>query len=115
MDFKPQEMSNVAWSFATVDEWDTQLFAAMAHVAEERLGTFDSQALASLAWAYASAHQSTGALFAALGRMAPRRLGDFTHQGIEMTSWALSRCGSLRDTCSLLDCANDLNTEEITN
>ena len=39
-DFKPQELANTAWAFATLGQADARLFAALATEAERRVGDF---------------------------------------------------------------------------
>ena len=39
-DFKPQELANTAWGFATAGRKDTSLFAALATAAQRRMGDF---------------------------------------------------------------------------
>ena len=46
-----QDLANVAWAFATANQSDAQLFAALGRTAERRLGDFNVQHLANTAWA----------------------------------------------------------------
>ena len=39
--FKPQEVANTAWAFATVNYLDEKLFAVLARAAERRLSEFN--------------------------------------------------------------------------
>ena len=55
---------------ATADLRNEALFAALARVAEPRLGEFNAQELANTAWAFATAGQLDEALFVALARAA---------------------------------------------
>ena len=41
-DFKPQELANTAWAFASAVRSDVLVFAAGARVAERRVGEFTS-------------------------------------------------------------------------
>ena len=67
-----QNLANAAWAFATASLKDAQLFAALARVAELRLGDFNVQDLANTAWAFATANQedaqSDAELFTALAK-----------------------------------------------
>ena len=38
--FKPQELANTAWAFATVGQADAQLFTALAREGQRRAGNF---------------------------------------------------------------------------
>ena len=51
--FKPQELANTAWAYATMDHKDEQLFAALAEAAQHRMRGFKPQELANVAWAFA--------------------------------------------------------------
>ena len=50
-------LANTAWAFVTACEPDAPLFAALARVAERRLGDFGEQDLANTSWALASVSQ----------------------------------------------------------
>ena len=52
--FKPQNLSNTAWAFATLGLVDVQLLTALMREAE-RLGDFKAQGLANTAWGLAKA------------------------------------------------------------
>ena len=60
VDFNVQELANKAWAFATANQLDAQLFAALAQLftalarAERRQGDFNVQELANTAWAFAT-------------------------------------------------------------
>ena len=60
----------MAWAFATADQPDALLFAALARVAERRLGEFNAQNLANTAWAFTTTDQWDVLLFAVLARVA---------------------------------------------
>ena len=80
----------MAWAFATANQSDAQLFAALARTAERRLSDFKVQELANTAWAFVTANQSDAQLFAALARTAEWRLSDFDVQELANTAWALT-------------------------
>ena len=48
-DFKPQELTNTAWAFATAVQQDVSLFAVLATAAQPRMGDFKAQELANIA------------------------------------------------------------------
>ena len=57
-DFNVQDLANTAWAFATANQQDAQLFAALARTAKWRVGDFNVQELANTAWAFATSNQS---------------------------------------------------------
>ena len=65
-EFKPQNLANMAWAFATVNQSDEILFMALARVAEQQVSEFTEQGLTNTAWAFATVHQSEEKLFTAL-------------------------------------------------
>ena len=56
-DFNVQELANTAWAYATANQPDAQVFAALARTGERCLGDFIVQSLANTAWAFAKASQ----------------------------------------------------------
>ena len=48
-EFKPQELANTAWAFATADHSDEKLFATLACAAKRRVREFNVQDLANTA------------------------------------------------------------------
>ena len=56
-EFKSQELSNIAWAYATADEVHPRLFKKIADhiIALHNLDEFYPQALSNIAWAYATA------------------------------------------------------------
>ena len=67
-EFKPQDIANTAWSFATVNQSDGKLFTLLARAAEQRLGEFNAQCLANTAWALATVKRSDVKLLTALAK-----------------------------------------------
>ena len=53
-----QRLANTAWAFATADQSDALMFAALAKAAMRRVGEFNAQGPANTAWAFATAYQS---------------------------------------------------------
>ena len=47
--FNAQELTNTAWAFSKVGQYDEQLFKALAKMAEQRLDQFKAQGLANTA------------------------------------------------------------------
>ena len=85
-DFKPQELANTAWAFATAGRDAPALFDAMAAEATRRVRNFKTLGLANTAWAFATAGRDDPALFAAMAAKATRRVRDFTPEGLAMTA-----------------------------
>ena len=57
-EFNAQELANTAWAFATADQSDVLLFAALVRAALWRhVGKFNAQGSASTAWAFAAARR----------------------------------------------------------
>ena len=67
-EFKPHELVNTAWAFATVSHRDEKPFAALANAAERRLSEFNPQSVATTAWAFATVSHRDEKLFAAFAR-----------------------------------------------
>ena len=61
-EFKPQELANTAWAFATAGKSDASLFRALARAAERCGGDFNAQDLANTAWAFATLGQADAQL-----------------------------------------------------
>ena len=51
-DFKPQELTNLVWAFATLKWRHARLFEQLADVASARLAEFSPQGLSQTLWAY---------------------------------------------------------------
>jgi hypothetical protein len=62
-DFKPQELSNLLWAYATVGIIDQRLFTSIAPAVKSVLGQCNSQNIANIAWAYAVANVNDPSLF----------------------------------------------------
>ena len=58
-DLNAQELANTAWAFATADQSDQLVFAALARAAEWRVGEFNAQELANTAWAFLTVGELT--------------------------------------------------------
>eukprot|EP00401_Gymnodinium_catenatum_P048067 CAMPEP_0117613404 /NCGR_PEP_ID=MMETSP0784-20121206/83449_1 /TAXON_ID=39447 /ORGANISM="" /LENGTH=61 /DNA_ID=CAMNT_0005416993 /DNA_START=13 /DNA_END=195 /DNA_ORIENTATION=- len=53
-EFTVQDLSNIAWAFATLSKEEMALFESVARMAVPKLGGFASQGLSNLAWAFAT-------------------------------------------------------------
>ena len=66
-----------AQAFATLDQLDEKLIAALARAAELRMSEFNAQDIANTAWAFAKLDHLDEKLFAALAREAELRMSEF--------------------------------------
>jgi hypothetical protein len=85
-----RELANTAWASARIGRADAPLFAALAAVAERRLGDFNVQGLANTAWAFATAGHKAPALLDAIAAEAAPRLREFNPQNLTNTAWAFA-------------------------
>eukprot|EP00966_Prymnesium_polylepis_P110535 2557200-Prymnesium_polylepis.1 len=51
-EFKPQEVTNLVWAFATLKRRHGKLFEAFADVATRRMAEFSPQGLSQTVWAF---------------------------------------------------------------
>ena len=91
--FKPQELANTAWAFATAGHSDAKLFEALARVVEQRLGDFIMQGLANTSWAFAKAGHLDAQLYKAMAKMVQARLDDCNAQDLASIAWAFAKAG----------------------
>ncbi|KAJ1628382.1 hypothetical protein T492DRAFT_156827 [Pavlovales sp. CCMP2436] len=89
-EFKPQELANTAWAFATLGTPAPQLFDAIACKSEQRIGEFEPQGLANTAWAFATLGMPAPELFEAIARESEQRIGSFNPQDLANTAWAFA-------------------------
>ena len=66
-DATPQQLSNLAWAFATVSFSDGVALERIAHEAENQIPQFSSQGLSNLVWALANQNVKCDAFFQAVG------------------------------------------------
>jgi hypothetical protein len=62
-DFKPQELSNMAWSFTTLKHEAPSLLDAIARAAQGQINDFTPQEITKLAWAFATLNHESPAFF----------------------------------------------------
>ncbi|KAJ1629994.1 hypothetical protein T492DRAFT_593293 [Pavlovales sp. CCMP2436] len=91
--FKPQEMANTAWAFATLGLPAPKLFDAIARESEQRIGTFNPQDLSNTAWSFATLGVRAPKLFDAIVRESVQHIGSFTAQNLTNTVWAYASAG----------------------
>ena len=97
-DFKPQELSNTAWAFATAGYAAPTLFDAIGKEAAGRVRDFKPQELANTAWSFATAGHAAPALFDAIGMEAIGRVGEFKPQELSNTALAFAKAGHAAPT-----------------
>ena len=96
-DATPQQLSNLAWAFATVSIVDGvagvdgvdghTTMARIANEAQDRIPQFSSQGLANLVWALANQNVKCDAFFQAVGDRLVLKLDDC--QGSDALAWAV--------------------------
>ena len=103
-DFKPQELTNLVWAFATLKWRHARLFEQLADVASARLAEFTPQGLSQTLWAYSklgltkhglglTKHElglTRHGLFGAVASAALPRLASFDPQSIATLAWAFA-------------------------
>ncbi|KOO28974.1 kynurenine 3-monooxygenase and related flavoprotein monooxygenase [Chrysochromulina tobinii] len=89
-DFKPQELTNLVWAFATLKWRHARLFEQLADVASARLAEFSPQGLSQTLWAYSKLGLTKHGLFGAVANAALPRLGSFDPQSIATLAWAFA-------------------------
>ena len=93
--FKPQNLANVAWAFATAKVDAKDMFEAVASEVsrEGRLRDLNPQNIANTAWAFATAKVDAKDMFEALASEVLRegRLRQFDPQAIANTVWAFAK------------------------
>ena len=92
-EFKPQELVNTAWAFATAGRATHALFDAIGKEAAGRVREFKPQELSNTAWAFATAGHAAPALFDVIGREAAARVRELNPQALANTAWAFSKAG----------------------
>jgi len=103
--FKPQELANTAWAFATADRSDALLFVLLVRVVERRLGEFKPQDFANTAWAFATAAWLNAPLCMGIVTQVPLVLSGFQEDTlwITLTLWSSLQHERLMIALSLLE------------
>eukprot|EP00747_Dinoflagellata_sp_TGD_P128392 gnl/TRDRNA2_/TRDRNA2_174525_c2_seq3.p2 gnl/TRDRNA2_/TRDRNA2_174525_c2~~gnl/TRDRNA2_/TRDRNA2_174525_c2_seq3.p2 ORF type:complete len:102 (+),score=15.03 gnl/TRDRNA2_/TRDRNA2_174525_c2_seq3:25-330(+) len=76
-ELKTQDLSSIAWVFATMGRSGESPFPAFARAIERRLGEFSIEQMANIAWAFVQVGRSDEELFAALARAVRRHVSEF--------------------------------------
>ena len=92
-EFKPQELSNTAWAFATAGHATPALFDAIGKESSGRVRAFKPQELCNTAWAFATAGHAAPGLLDAIGKESIGRVREFKPQDLSNTAWAFATAG----------------------
>ena len=92
-EFKPQELCNLLWAFATLRRPHAALFDAAARSASRRMETFSAQGLSQTVWAFAKLELASPTLFQAAAEAALPRLSTYDAQSVATLAWAFGAAG----------------------
>merc|ERR1740124_462367 len=93
-EFKPQNLANTVWAYATAGHTVPALFDAIAKEAVNRLHEFTPQNLSNTVWAFATVGHAAPVLLDAIAKEATRRgLHEFTPQNLSNTAWGFATVG----------------------
>ena len=88
--FKPQELTNLVWAFATLKRRHNALFEALAATATERAGEFTPQGLSQTVWSFSKLGLSKHTLLLAAAATVCQRAPRFDAQSIATLAWAFA-------------------------
>eukprot|EP00747_Dinoflagellata_sp_TGD_P119423 gnl/TRDRNA2_/TRDRNA2_173010_c15_seq3.p2 gnl/TRDRNA2_/TRDRNA2_173010_c15~~gnl/TRDRNA2_/TRDRNA2_173010_c15_seq3.p2 ORF type:complete len:177 (+),score=11.49 gnl/TRDRNA2_/TRDRNA2_173010_c15_seq3:14-544(+) len=101
--YKPQELGNTAWAFATLSCHHHPLMHAIAEASRALISDFAPQNLANTAWAFADLRVLHTPLLSAIASESIRKIKSTKPQELAMMLWAFSRQGiSLANAFALL-------------
>eukprot|EP00440_Ansanella_granifera_P058020 gb/GFBE01062893.1/.p1 GENE.gb/GFBE01062893.1/~~gb/GFBE01062893.1/.p1 ORF type:complete len:623 (+),score=107.36 gb/GFBE01062893.1/:1-1869(+) len=89
-DFRPQELANTAWAFATMAWLDFPLLDAVSEGAQGKICEFVPQDCSNLAWSFAVLRCEDPPLFDALSSQAVKTIWEFEPQHLVNTAWAFA-------------------------
>ena len=89
-EFKPQEMTNLVWAFATLKWRHGRLFEQLAESATPRLAEFTPQGLSQTVWAYSKLGLGKHALLIAAANAALPRLHTYDAQSLATLAWGFA-------------------------
>ena len=89
-EFKPQELTNLLWAFATLKRRHARLFEALGEVATGRMGEFTPQGLSQTVWAFSKLNLSKHSLLLAAAAAALPRLASYDPQSVATLAWAFA-------------------------
>lgn len=79
-EFKPQELANVVWAFASMEHYDPQLMDVVGQRALMLVDQFKEQELSNVVWAFAKLHHYDEVLFTHLLAAVAAKLQHFLPQ-----------------------------------
>jgi len=88
--FKPQELSNLVWSFAKVSLPAKELFESVARTSMCKIGCFSFQNLSNLAWAFATTGICDTVLFERIATQSDAGITGFSSQELSNIAWAFA-------------------------
>ena len=95
--FKPQELSNMLWSYTKMESSNSVLFKAAGDsiMGMNDVGEFKPQELSNIIWSYSTAGESHPQLYKKLGDhiVAMKDLGQFMPQALSNIIWAFATAG----------------------
>jgi hypothetical protein len=91
--FKPQELANVVWAFASQDFYHKELMDAVAARALTMVDQFKEQELSNVLWAFGKLKHYDKVLFLRMLGSVAVKLPHFLPQGVSNVAWALAAVG----------------------
>lgn len=88
--FKPQELCNLLWAFATLKVRHAKLFERFADTAASRMREFTPQGLSQTIWAYSKLNLSKHSLLLAAAAAALPRLPSYDAQSLATLAWSFA-------------------------
>jgi hypothetical protein len=112
--FKPQEIANILWAFATLGIEDEKLFSIFANVIGKRkLSFFKPQEIANILWAFATLGIKDKKLFDDFANeIKKRNLSSFNPQDFANILWAFATLG-IKDKKLFDDFANEIKKRNL--
>ena len=89
-DFKPQELCNLLWAFATLKVRHAKLFEGFAEAATRQMHSFTPQGLSQTMWAYSKLNLSKHALLLSAAQSAIPKLPTYDVQSLGTLAWAFA-------------------------
>eukprot|EP00930_Biecheleria_cincta_P088511 TRINITY_DN77755_c0_g1_i1.p1 TRINITY_DN77755_c0_g1~~TRINITY_DN77755_c0_g1_i1.p1 ORF type:complete len:477 (-),score=96.00 TRINITY_DN77755_c0_g1_i1:37-1467(-) len=91
--FKPQDLSNIAWALTKLGILNMTLFNNVSELIVERISEFEPVNLSMTLWAFARSGVMEKKLFRAAIKEAKARMPDFQPQQVANTAWAVAKSG----------------------
>lgn len=91
--FKPQDLSNIAWALTKLGILNTSLFNNISELIMDCISEFEPVNLSMTLWAFARSGFMDEKLFRAAIQEAKARMPDFQPQQVANTAWAVAKSG----------------------